>query len=136
MATRYPAAMATRRSISSARNPPHNMAVRMKPFPRATVTSVSDNAFPGTTSSRCSVSGATMSGLPSRIEISRATVGKNANATAVAWRRGTGEKRLRRNLERDEDQDRRQHGSWNSSTKNEMYPNTPPRPMKTPVRIV
>ena len=73
---RYSADRLSRRSIISARKAPQSMAVRMKPLPRATITSISGSSLPGVVSSVWKRSAGTNAGLPSLIWRRRATLGK------------------------------------------------------------
>ena len=78
--------------MSSARKAPQSMAVRMKPLPRATITSISGSSLPGVVSSVWKRSAGTNAELPSLIWRRRAMVGKKVKATAGAWRAGQARK--------------------------------------------
>ena len=77
------------------------------------MTSTSGSDLPGTSISRCRFSGGTISGFPSLMATSLATVGKKAKATAGACLSRAGAKRLGDDVQRDEDQDRRKDGARN-----------------------
>src|SRR6058998_2463232 len=79
---RYTADLPSRRSISSARKAPHNIAVKMKPLPSATMTSRGGKLAPGVRSASLKFAGGRK--LDNSICSKRATEGKKANATAGA----------------------------------------------------
>src|SRR5258708_37164744 len=90
---RYSDAVLSLRSIKVAMNAPHSIAVRMKPLPKATVTSISGRARPCATISALKFAIGRMVVLDILSSMRRAIVGKWEKATAGArlrgrWRKG------------------------------------------------